>query len=79
MSYNLFVLYYNHRVNSNDLHLIMLTLTMTMADPVFVKYSDASNNETMHILLFDIVNEVTLNRGVRIQRYRSVFNIYDLN
>ena len=45
---------------------------MTMADPVFVKYSDASNNETMHILLFDIVNE-----GVRIQRYRSVFNIYE--
>ena len=54
----------------------MLTSTPTMAAPVFVKYGDVSNNENIHILLFDIVNELTLNQCVGIQRYRSIFKIY---
>lgn len=55
----------------------MLTSTPTVADPVYVKYGDTTTiNGNVHILLFNAVNNVTLNQAVGIQRFRSVFKIY---
>ena len=54
----------------------MLTSTPTVAAPVYVKYGDVSSNENIHVFLFDIVNEITLNQCVGIQIYRFVLKIY---
>ena len=42
-----------------------------MAAPVFVLYGDVTHNENIHILLFDIVNEITYNQAVFFMFYNG--------
>ena len=54
----------------------MLTSTVTVAAPVFVKYGDMIHDEKIHILLFAIINEITSNQAVVIQKYRSFHKLH---